>query len=44
MPLFETVVAVLGPAIAKTVLKLWTGDNKVVSEGADSAVGALGTC
>jgi hypothetical protein len=41
MTLFETVVTILGPAIAKTVLKLWAGDDKVVSEGTDSAIGAL---
>src|SRR5258708_5468794 len=41
MPLIETLVASVGPAIAKTVLKLWAGDNKVASEGGGSAIEAL---
>ena len=41
MPLFETLVAAVGPAIAKTVLKLWARDNKVASEGGGSAIEAL---
>src|SRR5689334_14325079 len=41
MPLFETLVSTVGPAIAKNLLKLWAGDNKVVSEAGDSSIDAL---
>ncbi|MGA8086967.1 MAG: NACHT domain-containing protein [Terracidiphilus sp.] len=41
MPLLETLVATVGPAIAKTLLKLWAGDNKLASEGGDSAIEVL---
>jgi hypothetical protein len=41
MPLFETLVSAVGPAVAKTVLKLWAGDNKAAFEGGDSAVEVL---
>jgi hypothetical protein len=41
MPLFEIVVSALGPAIAKTVLKVWAGDNKAISEGSGSAIEVL---
>ena len=41
MPLLETVVCAIGPAISKTVLKLWIGDNKIVSDASSSAVDAL---
>jgi hypothetical protein len=41
MPLFETLVSAVGPAIAKTLLKVWAGDNKVVSDGGDSAIDML---
>ena len=41
MPLFETVLTAVGPAIAKIVLKVWAGDNTFASEGADSTVDAL---
>ena len=41
MPLLETLVVSVGPAIAKTVLKLWAGDRKVASEGGGLAVDVL---
>src|SRR5215470_14762588 len=41
MPLIETLVVTVGPAIAKTVLKLWAGDRKVASEGAALATDTL---
>ena len=41
MPLIETLIAAVGPAIAKTVLKLWAGDNIIASEGGGSAIEAL---
>ena len=42
MPLAETLIAVVAPAIAKTVLKLWAGDEKLASETGGAAIEALG--
>lgn len=41
MPLLETLVLSIGPAIAKTLLKFWAGDNKLAAESGDSAIEAL---
>lgn len=41
MPLFETLVSTLGPTIAKTLLKVWAGDNKVASDVGGSSIDAL---
>jgi hypothetical protein len=41
MPLFETLVSTVGPAIAKMLLKVWVGDNKIASEAGDSSVDVL---
>ena len=42
MPLAESLILVVAPAIAKTVLKLWAGDEKLASESGGAAIEALG--
>ena len=42
MPLAEILIAVVAPAIAKTVFKLWAGDEKLASETGGAAIEALG--
>src|SRR5471030_1117092 len=41
MPLLETLIITVAPAIAKTVLKLCAGDDKLASEGGASAIEIL---
>jgi energy-coupling factor transporter ATP-binding protein EcfA2 len=41
MPLAETLIVAVAPAIARTVLKLWAGDEKLASEGGSAAVDVL---
>jgi hypothetical protein len=41
MPLFEILVSAVGPAIAKTLLKVWAGENKLVSDSGDSVIEIL---
>ena len=42
MLLADSLILVVGPAIAKTVLKLWAGDEKLASETGGAAIEALG--
>jgi len=41
MPLLEILVSCVGPAVAKTVLKLWAGDNDAAVEAGGSAIDVL---
>ncbi len=41
MPLAETLIVTVAPAIAKTVLRLWAGDEKLASEGGTAAIEVL---
>ncbi len=41
MPLIETLILTVGPAISKTLLKVWTGDSKLLSDAGDSVIDAL---
>jgi len=41
MPLAETLIVTVAPAIAKTVLNLWAGDVKLAWEGGSTAIDIL---
>jgi hypothetical protein len=41
MPLLETLIMTVAPALAKTVVKVWVNDDKLVSEGASSTIDVL---
>ena len=41
MPLAETLIAAVAPAIAKVVLKFWAGDQKLATQGGSTAIDVL---
>jgi hypothetical protein len=41
MPLVETLILTVAPAISKLVLKFWAGDEKLAAEGGNAAIDLL---